>query len=122
MKPVTVLVADDDPAIRDGLVAILETQADLLPIGEASDGLQAVQMTRTLHPDVVLMDVGMPGVDGIEATRRIKLESPETRVIVLTVYPIHLSEAFAAGASRYLLKDSPTKELMQAIRDRGCRP
>lgn len=122
MKPVTVLVADDDPTIRDGLMAILETQADLLPVGEASDGLQAVQMVRTLHPDVVLMDVGMPGVDGIEATRRIKEESPETRVIVLTVYPIHLSEAFAAGASRYLLKDSSTKELMQAIRDRSCRP
>ncbi len=122
MKPVTVLVADDDPTIRDGLMAILETQEDLLPIGEASDGLQAVQMVRELRPDVVLMDVGMPGVDGIEATRRIKQESPETRVIVLTVYPTHLSEAFAAGASRYLLKDGSAKDLMQAIRDRGDRP
>ncbi len=115
MKPVTVLVVDDDPAIRDGLVAILETQAGLQPIGEAADGLEAVEMARDLRPDVVLMDVNMPQMDGFEATRRIKQDSPDTHIIVLTVYPTHVSEAFAAGANRYLLKDSSPRELMEAI-------
>lgn len=117
MKPVTVLVVDDDPTIRDGLVAILETQADLLPVGEAADGLEAVQLAHNLHPDVVLIDVAMPQMDGLEATRLIKQEAPNTRVIVLTVYPTHLTEAFAAGASRYLLKDSSPRDLMRAIRE-----
>lgn len=116
VRPITVLVADDDPAIRDGLVALLETQPDLLPVGEAADGMEAVRKTRELHPDVVLMDVGMPGLDGVEATRQIKREIPATRVIMLTVYATHVSEALAAGASRYLLKDSSPKVLMQAIR------
>jgi len=87
--------------------------------GRRPTGLQVVQMVQDLHPDVVLMDVGMPRMDGIEATRRIKQEAPKTRVIVLTVYPTHRSEAFAAGASRYLLKDSTPRDLMQAIRDGG---
>lgn len=117
MKPVTVLVVDDDPTIRDGLVAILETQADLLPVGEAADGLEAVQLAHNLHPDVVLIDVAMPQMDGLEATRLIKQDAPNTRVIVLTVYPTHLTEAFAAGASRYLLKDSSPLDLMRAIRE-----
>ncbi len=117
MKPLTVLVVDGDPAIRDGLTALLETQADLLPVGEASSGEEAVEMARHLHPDVVLMDVGMPRLDGLEAARRIKHDSPTTRIIALTVYSMHLSEAFAAGASRCLLKDSSPRELMQAIRD-----
>ncbi len=117
MKPVTVLVVDDDPTIRDGLVAILETQADLLPVGEAADGLEAVQLAHNLHPDVVLIDVAMPQMDGLEATRLIKQDAPNTRVIVLTVYPTHLTEAFAAGASRYLLKDSSPRDLMRAIRE-----
>ncbi len=119
MKPVTVLVVDDDPTVRDGLVALLETQPDLLPIGEAADGLEAIQKTRSLHPDVVLMDVGMPGLDGVEATRRIKQQSPRTQVIILTVYGTHLSEALSAGAGRYLLKDCPPQDLMQAIRETG---
>lgn len=117
MKPITVLVVDDDPTIRDGLVAILEIQADLLPVGEAADGQEAVRMARDLHPDVVLMDVGMPGLDGIEATRQIRRESPGTHVVMLTVYPTHISEALAAGASRYLLKDCSPRVLVQAIRE-----
>ncbi len=117
MKAKRVLVVDDDPTIRDGLIAILETQADLLPVGEAADGMEAVEMARDLHPDVILMDANMPQLDGLEATRRIKQSAPDTHVIVLTVYPTHLSEAFAAGANRYLLKDSSPRELMQAIRE-----
>ncbi len=119
MKPVTVLVVDDDPAIRDGLVAILEIQAGLQPIGEAADGLEAVEMARDLRPDVVLMDANMPQMDGLEATRRIKQDSPDTHIIVLTVYPTHVSEAFAAGANRYLLKDSSPRELLEAIREQS---
>jgi two-component system, NarL family, response regulator LiaR len=121
MKPITVLIADDDDTIRDGLLALLETQPDLLPIGEATDGLEAVRLAGELHPDVVLMDVGMPNLDGVEATRRIKQLFPQTHVVVLTVYATHLSEALAAGANRYLLKDSCPADLMQAIRECSWR-
>lgn len=116
VKPITVLVADDDPIIRDGLVAILETQSDLLPVGEAVDGADAVQKARELQPDLVLMDIGMPGLDGVEATRQIRQQLPGTHVIILTVYPTHVSEALSAGASRYLLKDTSPRDLMLAIR------
>lgn len=116
MNPVTVLVADGDETVRDGLIALLGSQAGILPVGEASDGLEAVEMSRELHPHVVLMDVRMPGLDGVEATRKIVGESPLTRVIILTVYPTHIPEALSAGASRYLLKDCSPEELMGAIR------
>jgi DNA-binding NarL/FixJ family response regulator len=86
LKPITVLVVDDDPAVRDGLMALLETQPDLLPVGEAADGLEAIEMAAGLRPDVVLMDLGMPHLDGLEATRPIKERYPETRVIVLNLY------------------------------------
>ncbi len=116
MKPVRVLVVDDDPAIRDGLLAILETQPDVLPVGESANGLEAVTAASSLYPDVILMGVNTPHLEGFETTRRIKQVCPDTQVIILTVYGTHVSEAFAAGASRYLLKDSSPADLVQAIK------
>jgi DNA-binding NarL/FixJ family response regulator len=113
---ITVLVADDDPIIRESLTAILEGQADIEVVGEASDGVEAVALAAQHHPAVVLTDIGMPRLDGIEATRQIKQRLPDTAVICLTVYSTHLMEALAAGASRYLLKDCPLDELLGAIR------
>jgi DNA-binding NarL/FixJ family response regulator len=116
LNAITVLVADDDPIIRESLAAILEGQADMEVVGEAADGQQAVELASNLRPTVVLTDIGMPRLDGIEATRLIKRAIPETAVIFLTVYSTHLMEALAAGASRYLLKDCPVDELLTAIR------
>lgn len=118
MNAITVLVADDDPIIRDSLTAILEGQSDMEVVGEAADGQQAVELALQLRPNVVLTDIGMPRLDGIEATRRIKQQSPATAVIFLTVYGTHLMAALEAGGSRYLLKDCPIDELLGAIR--GC--
>lgn len=120
MDSITVLVADDDPVVREGLVAILEGQLDIEVVGEAHDGQQAVELVQQLHPQVVLTDVGMPRLDGIEATRQIKHLAPDIQVIFLTVYSHHLMDALAAGGSRYLLKDCPVDELLGAIR--GCCP
>lgn len=118
MTTITVLVADDDPIIRESLTAILDGQADMEVVGEAADGAEAVALAARLHPAVVLTDIGMPRLDGIEAARQIKQRLPGTAVIFLTVYSTHLMEALAAGASRYLLKDCPLDELLSAIR--GC--
>lgn len=115
MKPVRVLVVDDDPTIRDGLLAILETQPDMLTVGESACGLEALSAACSLYPDVILMGMNTPHLDGFETTRLIKQACPDTKVIVLTVYGTHVSEAFAAGASRYLLKDSSPADLVQAI-------
>lgn len=116
LRPITVLIADDDPVVREGLAAILEGQADLAVVGEARDGEEALEMAQRLHPAVVLTDVWMPRLDGIEATRRIKHLLPEVAVIFLTIYSHHLTEALAAGGCRYLLKGCRVEELLSAIR------
>jgi DNA-binding NarL/FixJ family response regulator len=120
LLPITVLVADDDPMIREGLIAILEGQDDMEVVGEARDGEEAVALTEQLRPQVVLTDIGMPRLSGIDATRHIKTRMPEVAVIFLTVYTNQLMEALQAGGSRYLLKDCRPDELVSAIR--GCAP
>jgi DNA-binding NarL/FixJ family response regulator len=115
---VRVLLADDDSLLRAGVAAVLGTADGIEVAGEAADGLQAVDRCRSLRPDVVLMDVRMPGIDGIEATRRITGAGLDSRVLVLTTF--HHDEyvwgALRAGASGFLLKRSPPERLIEAIR------
>jgi DNA-binding NarL/FixJ family response regulator len=115
---VRVLLADDQPLIRAGLSMVLEEQPGITVIGEAADGAEAVRLTRQLSPDVVLMDVRMPGTDGIEATRRIVAETPGSRVLVLTTYDLdeYAFSALRYGASGFLLKDALPADLADAIR------
>jgi DNA-binding NarL/FixJ family response regulator len=115
---IRVLIADDHTVLRHGLRLILNEADDLRIVGEASDGEQAVALALELEPDVVLMDVNMPGVDGIEATRRIRAARPETYILVLTVSDRDkdLVEAMRAGARGYLLKKAESGEVLEAIR------
>ena len=112
------VIADDQTLVRDGLRLILEAQDDVEVVGEASDGHQAVRLARELEPDVVLMDIRMPALDGVEATRRVARDAPATRVLVLTTFDVdeYVYEALKAGASGFLLKDSPRAELLHALR------
>jgi DNA-binding NarL/FixJ family response regulator len=115
---IRILVADDEALVRDGLRAIAELEGDITVIGEAADGSSAVKQARELRPDVVLMDVQMPGMDGIEATRRILAVAPAPRVIVLTTFDRneYVYEALRAGASGFLLKDVRRGQLVGAIK------
>jgi DNA-binding NarL/FixJ family response regulator len=115
---IRVLVADDHAVIRDGIAAILEPHDDLLTVGEAEDGDTAVRLAAELRPDVVLMDLRMPGVDGTAATARITELSPAPRVLVLTTYDsdADITRAMAAGAIGYVLKDIRRDALLDAIR------
>jgi DNA-binding NarL/FixJ family response regulator len=113
------LIADDQVLVRTGFRLILDAEEDLEVVGEASDGLEAVEAVRMLRPDLVLMDIRMPGVDGIEATRRV-LElgaDPPTRVLVLTTFDLneYVYEALRAGASGFLLKDVPPEQLIAGV-------
>jgi DNA-binding NarL/FixJ family response regulator len=115
---IRVLVADDQALVRAGFRAILEAQDDLEVVGEAGDGGEAVAIARELRPDVVLMDVRMPGVDGIEATRRLLRHGDAPRVLMLTTFDLdeYVYEAMRAGASGFLLKDAPRDQLVGAVR------
>jgi NarL family two-component system response regulator LiaR len=116
---IRVLIADDHHVVRGGLRALLETEEDIIVVGEASDGVEAVLKTRSLNPDVLLLDLVMPRKNGIEAIQDIKHENPEARILVLTSFSDDdkVFAAIKAGALGYLLKDSSTQELIQAIRD-----
>ena len=115
---IRVLIADDQALVRGGFRMILESRDDLDVVGEAADGAEAVALTASLDPDVVLMDVRMPGVDGLEATRRIVSSGSPARVLVLTTYDVDDSvyAALRAGASGFLLKDVRPPELVEAVR------
>ena len=116
--PVRIIVADDHQVVRAGFAALLDTQPDFMIVGTASDGNEAVSASRSAHPDVVLMDVRMPGMDGVEATRLICAAGPAPRVLMLTTFDLdeYAYAALKAGASGFLLKDVPPEELLFAIR------
>src|SRR3954447_20640821 len=116
--PIRVLLADDHPVVRRGLAALLGTLDDFEVVAEAEDGEAAVRETQLTKPDVVLMDVRMPGIDGVEATRRIRKAGPETAILVLTMYDEDATvfTAMQAGARGYLLKGAEQDEIADAIR------
>ena len=115
---IRVLIADDQELVRTGFRVILNAEPDLDVVGEARDGRQAVEAARKLGPEVVLMDIRMPNLDGIEATRRIAAGTGSPRVLILTTFDLdqYVYEALRAGASGFLLKDAAADELLQAIR------
>ena len=116
--PLRIVLADDHPLVRDALRRTLDTRPDMDVVGEASDGQEAVELCISLRPDLVLMDVRMPNLDGLEATRQIKKEVPGTIVLILTAsdWPYDLSEALKAGAAGYMLKVAPIPETIDAVR------
>ncbi len=115
---ISVAIADDQPLIRAGLRMILESQADLTVCGEGADGEQAVDLARSAHPDVVLMDVRMPGADGIDAIAGVLSASPGTRIVMLTTFDVdhYVYDALRAGASGFLVKDIAPEQLIAGIR------
>jgi DNA-binding NarL/FixJ family response regulator len=116
MEKIKVMIVDDNEVVREGLKSILEPQVDIDVIGEAVDGLDAVTKAEKLKPDVILMDAHMPGIDGTEATRRIKISLPDVKILFLTVYGDYVGSALDAGANWYLTKDCRRQDLMEAIR------
>jgi len=115
---VRVLLVDDQPLLRQGFAMILQAQPDMDVVGEASDGAAAVRLARALQPDIALMDIRMPGMDGIEATRRIATESPAVKVIILTTFDLdeYAFDGLCAGASGFLLKNVRPQDLLAGIR------
>jgi len=117
-EPIRIVVADDHPIVRAGIVGLLETAPGIEVVGEAADGAEAVELAASEHPDLVLMDLRMPGVDGASATASIVAAGHGTRVLVLTTYETddHILAAIEAGASGYLLKAAPQAEILAGIR------
>jgi DNA-binding NarL/FixJ family response regulator len=115
---ITVLICDDQDVIREGLQAMLKSAPDIKVVGTAADGAEAVEKAAALRPDVILMDLKMPVMSGVQATRRLHEEQPSVRVLVLTTYDGDdwVFDAIRAGASGYLLKDTPVEQIIEAIR------
>jgi NarL family two-component system response regulator LiaR len=117
-RPARVVIADDHGLVREGLRAVLEGEPDIEVVGEAEDGGEALEVCRRVHPDLILMDVRMPNMDGLAATRAIKDEMPTTSVVMVTMHenPDYLLEAIRAGAAGYILKDASAERLVEAVR------
>jgi DNA-binding NarL/FixJ family response regulator len=114
-----ILIVDDNNALREGLRSLLSSLEGFEIVGEAKDGLEAIEFVDQVFPDLVLMDLTMPRMNGIEATRKIKEKRPETKVLVLTCQnsPEYITASFKAGANGYILKDAPRSELIQSIEE-----
>ncbi|NBF00063.1 response regulator transcription factor [Nonomuraea sp. KC401] len=117
-RPIGLLIVDDHPVVRDGLSSMFARDPEFEVLGEAADGAEAVRLALTLRPDVILMDLRMPGMDGVSATRELAERGSGARVLVLTTYDTdsHVLPAIEAGATGYLLKDVPRDELLRAVR------
>ena len=117
-RGIRLVIADDQALVRGAMAALLELEADLEVCGVAGDGAEAVRLVGELVPDVCLMDIQMPGMDGVEATRRVREVSPSTRVLIVTTFarPGYLRSALDAGASGFIVKDTPAEELAEAVR------
>jgi DNA-binding NarL/FixJ family response regulator len=115
---IKILIADDHPVVREGLFSMLNREVDFDVVGEAKDGMEAVNKTKELSPDIVLMDLRMPDMDGVEAMRKIKSAMPDVKFIILTTYSDdeYIFSGIEAGARAYLLKDAPREDLFKAIR------
>ncbi len=118
-ESIRILIADDHQLVRQGLVALLSVKPGVEVIGQAKDGIEAVELANLLKPDIILMDLLMPSKNGIEATREIKVKNPDARILIITSFAEdeNVYQAIKAGALGYLLKDSSPQELMQAIHD-----
>lgn len=118
MKPLRVVLADDHTLVRESLVAVLESGGDIQVVGQAANGLEAIERIAALGPDVAVVDLSMPGISGLEVVRRLRQEHPATRVLVLTMHEEeeYVLHAVRAGASGFLIKDSPAAELVAAVR------
>jgi DNA-binding NarL/FixJ family response regulator len=116
--PIRVLIVDDHPVVRQGVAAVVAAQSDMAVVGEAGDGREAVELFRKVHPDVALVDLGLPTLDGIGTMEAIRSEFPGSRFIALTVYQgdEDIKRALQAGAQAYLLKSAPATQLVAAIR------
>jgi NarL family two-component system response regulator LiaR len=119
MKPIRILVVDDESVVRDGVVAILSFQTDMKVVGEAEDGMKALELAKQTKPDVVLLDMHMPKLNGLEAIPKLKEISPKSRILVLTSFAEsdRVYQTIKAGALGFLLKDATRVQLLQAIRD-----
>src|ERR1041384_4625735 len=119
MKKITLLLADDHTIVRAGLRILLEAAGDMRGVGEAEDGLESVRETKRLQPDVVLLDLAMPVLNGLEAARQIRKEVPSTKILILSAYnhDRYVQEALEAGASGYLVKETAGSDLLRAIRE-----